>query len=60
MYKNVTFMVVIDNYCYSTIIIILYHSVQVDEVEITDSAIFWLVPSKEDCSVVANTCQCEV
>ena len=52
-------MVVMDNY-YSAIIIILYHSVQVDEVEVTDSAIFWLFPSKEDSSVVVNTCQCEV
>ena len=55
-------VVYIDNY-YSIIIIIiiiLYHSVQVDEVEITDSAIFWMVPSKEDSLVVANTCQCEV
>ena len=54
------FMVVIDNYYSTVIIIILYHSVQVDEVEITDSAIFWLFPSKEDSSMVANTCQCEV
>ena len=41
----------------------MYHSIRfkVDEVEITDTiAMFWLVPSKEDSSVVVNTCQCEI
>ena len=40
----------------------MYHSIRfkVDEVEITDyMATFWLGPSKEDSSVVVNTCQCE-
>ena len=53
-------MVVIDNYYSTIIIIILYHSVQVDEVEIINRATPWLGPSKEDSSVVVNTCQCDV
>ena len=37
VHKNVTFIVVyIDNYYSTIIIMIFYHSVQVDEVEITD------------------------
>ena len=32
-----------------------YHSIHVNKVEITDSATFWLGPSKEDSSVVVNT-----
>ena len=37
-----------------------YHSIQVNKVEITDSATFWLGPSKEDSSVVVDTRQCEI
>ena len=41
----------------------MYHSIRfkVDKVEITDyTAMSWLVPSKEDSSLVVNTCQCEI
>ena len=37
-----------------------YHSVEVNEIEIIDIATSWLVPSKEDGSMVVNTSQSEI
>jgi hypothetical protein len=38
-----------------------YHiiSIEINKVEITNTAMPWIVPSKEDSSIVVNTRQCE-
>ena len=38
----------------------IYHNVEVEDVEITHKAMSWLVPHKEDSSVIVNTCQSEI
>ena len=37
-----------------------YHSVEVNDVEIIDWAMSWLVASKHYGTMVVNTCQCEL